>query len=45
MGIVAMSGLKISCEHCNGDITEYYHDGYRGKRGKCSACGIDFPLE
>jgi len=40
-----MSELKIPCQHCNGDITEYYHDGYRGKRGKCPICGIDFPLE
>ncbi len=40
-----MSGLKIPCEHCNGDITEYYHERYRGKRGRCPICGVDFPLE
>ena len=33
------------CDHCNEDIAKYYHDGYKGKRGKCSGCGVDFPLE
>ncbi len=35
----------ISCDNCNADITEYYHDGYKGKRGKYPTCGVDFPLE
>jgi len=26
-------------------ITEYYDDGYKGVRGKCPCCGVDFPLE
>ncbi len=40
-----MESSKISCVNCDADITEYHHDGYKGKRGKCSKCGIDFPLE
>jgi len=40
-----MDDSKIICEHCSEDITEYYHDDYKGKRGKCSSCGVDFPLE
>ena len=40
-----MSSPEFSCDHCNADIAEYYHDGYKGKRGKCPKCGVDFPLE
>ena len=36
---------KHVCDYCKADIVEYYHDGYKGKRGKCSKCGVDFPLE
>ncbi|MGY5144141.1 MAG: hypothetical protein ACW9XH_06630 [Candidatus Nitrosopumilus sp. bin_32a] len=40
-----MSNFEITCEHCNGGIIQYYHDGYKGNRGKCPNCGVDFPLE
>jgi len=36
---------KTACIHCNGDLTEYYNHGYRGRRGRCDVCKIDFPLE
>ena len=44
-GDIGMNDSKITCDDCSTDITEYYHDGYKGKRGKCPKCGIDFPLE
>jgi len=40
-----MSISKITCEQCNEYIAEYYDEGYKGKRGRCPACGVDFPLE
>jgi hypothetical protein len=36
---------KEFCWICNTEIIQYYHDGYKGMRGKCSVCKIDFPLE
>ena len=33
-----MGKSTISCYHCNGEIIEYYDDGYKGKRGKCPSC-------
>ncbi|SVA58387.1 uncharacterized protein METZ01_LOCUS111241 [marine metagenome] len=35
----------ITCEVCKMKIVEYYDNQYKGKRGKCLSCGIDFPLE
>jgi len=43
--ILGMGKSKITCYHCNEEITEYYDEGYKGKRGKCSSCKINFPLE
>ena len=40
-----MDKSKTSCDNCNVEITEYYDEHYKGKRGKCPKCGIDFPLE
>ncbi len=40
-----MEGSKITCDNCGNEVTEYYHNGYKGKRGKCPSCGVDFPLE
>lgn len=40
-----MGEFKIRCNNCNNEIAEYYDKKYRGKRGKCPHCGIDFPLE
>jgi len=36
---------KKNEDNCNNVIIEYYDDGYRGNRGKCIVCNIDFPLE
>ena len=35
----------ITCTQCNENINEYYDEGYKGLRGKCPRCGVDFPLE
>ena len=40
-----MENSKITCYICNSVIIEYYDDHYRGNRGKCEKCKIDFPLE
>ena len=40
-----MVGSKIICNNCDMEITEYFHEGYKGKRGKCSKYGADVPLE
>ena len=40
-----MPGAKIVCEICSSLISQYYDEGYKGTRGKCIRCGIDFPLE
>ncbi len=40
-----MVDSKIICNNCDMEITEYFHEGYKGKRGKCLRCGADFPLE
>jgi phage FluMu protein Com len=45
MGIIGMSTADIICEFCNENISEYYHEGYKGMRGKCPKCQVDFPLE
>lgn len=36
---------KFVCWYCNVEIVEYYHDGYKGHRGRCPRCKVDFPLE
>jgi len=45
MWILGMKDSKIICYHCDGEITVYYDEHYKGKRGKCYNCKIDFPLE
>ena len=40
-----MEKSKIVCYNCNNEIVEYYDDRYKGARGKCLLCKIDFPLE
>ncbi len=40
-----MTDSKTTCINCGVEITEYYHEGYKGNRGKCPSCGVDFPLE
>lgn len=36
---------KMECMNCHNDLTEYYHHGYKGMRGRCPICEVDFPLE
>ena len=36
---------KIKCIHCDAEIIEYYDEKYKGYRGKCQNCKIDFPLD
>ncbi len=40
-----MDKSHFACDNCGKSIAEYYHEGYKGKRGKCPQCGVDFPLE
>lgn len=40
-----MSASKIKCEHCGSTIKPYYNESYRGTRGKCPSCGVEFPLD
>ena len=45
IGISGMDNPKIICFNCNLEITVYYHEGYKGSRGKCPKCGVEFPLD
>jgi hypothetical protein len=36
---------KILCYNCDVEIVEYYNEHYKGYRGKCTICKIDFPLD
>ena len=45
MTILGMGDSPFTCDNCDERITEYYDDGYKGVRGKCPICGVDFPLE
>ena len=40
-----MEKSKILCYNCKNEIKEYYDERYKGNRGKCVICEIDFPLE
>ena len=37
--------MKIKCMDCYTEITVYYSEVYKGHRGKCLICKIDFPLD
>ena len=37
--------VKVSCWACRTEIIEYFEIKYKGRRGKCPVCEIDFPLE
>jgi phage FluMu protein Com len=45
MAILGMSSTDILCEFCDEIIVEYYHERYKGMRGKCPKCQVDFPLD
>jgi len=36
---------KIVCWNCSAEIVQYFNENYKGKRGRCPICGVDFPLE
>ncbi|WP_280924464.1 hypothetical protein [Nitrosopumilus ureiphilus] len=36
---------EITCLVCSAEIIEYFEERYKGQRGKCTICEIDFPLE
>ncbi|MFQ5781614.1 MAG: hypothetical protein ACE5GR_01000 [Nitrosopumilus sp.] len=40
-----MDESKHTCNHCDGEITEYFDERYNGTRGRCPVCETDFPLE
>ncbi len=40
-----MSKEIILCWNCNNPVSQYFSELYKGQRGKCSNCDIDFPLE
>ncbi len=40
-----MGKNKIKCLNCDTEISIYYNEEYKGYRGKCSLCKIDFPLD
>ncbi len=40
-----MAKTPTLCIHCANEIAEYYDETYKGIRGKCVFCKIDFPLE
>ena len=39
------SAEEIICRICDAEIVQYFNENYQGQRGKCTTCGIDFPLE
>ena len=36
---------EMICRICDAKIVQYFNENYQGQRGKCTICGIDFPLE
>jgi hypothetical protein len=36
---------KIVCWNCDVEIIQYFDIKYKGKRGQCPVCGVNFPLE
>ena len=36
---------KITCIECKVEVIQYYSYSYKGNRGRCPVCKIDFPLE
>ena len=36
---------EMICRICDAEIVQYFNENYQGQRGKCTICGIDFPLE
>lgn len=37
--------FETACDHCGGKIRSQHDTRYGGMRGKCTDCGVDFPLE
>lgn len=40
-----MPEKEIKCEHCGSTITSYYSEAYKGNRGRCASCEVEFPLD
>ena len=40
-----MYNKEITCWLCAAKIIQYYDKRYKGQRGKCNTCNINFPLE
>jgi hypothetical protein len=36
---------KITCWNCDVEIIQYFDIKYKGERGVCPVCGVNFPLE
>lgn len=36
---------KIACWNCNVEIAQYFDRKYKGLRGQCPSCHVNFPLE
>jgi len=36
---------KIICWNCNVEVIQYFDIKYKGERGVCPVCGVNFPLE
>jgi hypothetical protein len=36
---------KIICWNCDVEIIQYFDIKYKGERGQCPVCGVNFPLE
>ena len=36
---------KIICWNCKVEISQYFDNKYKGDRGQCPICGVNFPLE
>jgi len=36
---------RIECCNCTNMIIQYYNENYKGMRGKCPNCLVEFPLD
>jgi hypothetical protein len=45
LGNISVEVEKIICWNCSAEIVPYYNEVYKGKRGRCPICGVDFPLD
>jgi hypothetical protein len=43
--MIKPSFRKIVCWNCDVEIIQYFDIKYKGERGVCPVCGVNFPLE